>query len=74
MGQCFTDGPARWVVCIPSIAGTDLRAITVAIDRQLFGAGTSPRNCCGKGLEGIDCRQSAPPSVSKEVPDFLAKP
>ena len=29
MGQCFTDGPARRVVYIPGIAGTDLRAIVV---------------------------------------------
>lgn len=74
MGQCFTDGPARRVGCIPGIAGTDLRATTLAIDRQLFGAGSSLRNHCGRGLEKIDCRQFAPPSVSKEVPDFLATP
>jgi hypothetical protein len=74
MGQCFTDGPARRVVCIPGDAGTDLRAIAVVIDRQLFGAGTSLRNRCGRGLERIDHGQSAPPSVSEEVPDFLASP
>ena len=74
MGQCFTDGPARRVVYIPGIAGTDLRAIAVAVDRQLFGAGTSLRNHCGRGLDRIDRGQSAPPSVSKEVPDFLASP
>ena len=59
---------------MPGGAGTDLRAIGAAAGHQRSGAGPNPRNRCGKRSGKAGCRRSAPPSVSQDVPDFLASP
>ena len=73
MGRCSTDGPARraWM---PGGAGTDLRAFGAAAGRQRYGAGPGLRNRCGMRPGRAGCRRSAPPSVSRVVPYFLARP
>ena len=72
MGLWFTDGPAR-LGGFPGGAEMDLRAIVGASGRQLFGAGPSPRNYCGKGLGMTRGRQFAPPSGCVDSTALLAR-